>query len=83
MSKIKTYEHEAILRSYSTLLQILDKINDTMKDAGITSLDALPPSVVSSKTLYEIAVCFDILYNTASEKELISDGHHKTHKQTH
>lgn len=47
------------------------------------TLDDLPPSMIPTDMLYDVAVCFEGMYDTLLKAQLIKAGHITTSKQTH
>lgn len=83
MTKIRVYESKTLADNYSKLAQILHKTMEAMEEAKVSDIELMPPSVVPTSLLYEVAVCYDIMYNMLVDKELLSAGSPKSNNTFH
>lgn len=78
MSKtLRAYDSKVLADHYVILAQMLEKILVAMKEAEIEDLNQLPASVIPTETLYNIAVCYQVMYNELEKSSLLSNGHAK------
>lgn len=83
MTKLRAYESKTLADNYTILAQIVAKLHLAMKEAEVSDLKSLPPSVVSTEILYNIAICYSVMYDTLVENQLLHAGHNHKSKLTH
>ena len=82
MNKLRVWDNELLTDTYSVTSQIQHRIELILNQ--INNQVEIPHSMVPTKTLYEIVLGFDLMYNLLLDKELISLGHKKQDKsKTH
>ena len=80
--KIATYNSEVISKHYIELLQIKHHIDETVQNSKISYAD-LPASIIPTETLYMVAVCYDLMYNSLLNYQLIKSGNMKQTNTLH
>lgn len=83
MTKIRVYESKALADNYSKLAQILQKTTEAMEASKVSDINLMPPSLVPTSLLYEVALCYDIMYNMLIDRELLSIGSPKSNNTSH
>lgn len=83
MTKLRTYDSRALSASYVIAAQFVQKINELMIESEIDDLTKLPPSILSTEELYNMAVCNVVMYDTLTDHSLLASGHAKQSKTIH
>jgi len=81
--KIRAYDNKVIADHYAILAQMLEQIQETMKASKTEDLTNLPDSLVPTSTLFNIAVCYSVMYDALVEHSLVSNGHAKPTNTVH
>jgi hypothetical protein len=81
MKKLNVWESTALSDSYALLAQFKSQIEYISQQSGVPSLYALPPSMVPTAALYQIAMCYQLLYDKVQESDLLNIGAVKTSQQ--
>ncbi len=79
--KFRAIDSKALADTYSILGQMLTKLAEVTTEG--VSLEDLPPSLVPTTTLYNIMICYSVLYDAAIEHELMQITHTKPIKTIH
>ena len=83
MTKIRAYESTVLADNYNILSQMLEKLNSALEDSDLTNLKNMPPSVLPTETIYNIAVCYSVMYDALVQHELLNIGQNHKSKLTH
>ena len=83
MTKIRAYESAVLADNYNILSQMLEKLNAAIEDSDLSKLKNTPPSVVPTETIYNIAVCYSVMYDALVQHELLNLGQNHKSKSTH
>jgi hypothetical protein len=81
--KLRAYDSKILADNYVILEQMLFKLTMLMKEAETEDLTKLPHSVIPTETLYNIAVCYAVMYEQLVEQSLLNDGHAKPSNKIH
>ncbi len=74
---LRAYDSKVLLDHYLILAQMLEKIVVAMKAAETEDLNSMPASVIPTETLYNISVCYQVMYDELEKSSLLSNGHAK------
>lgn len=81
MSKgFRLWDSVSINEALKVLIQIKHKIEDISYSAK-TSPDMLPPSIVPTEELYNIAACYEAMYKMLLDRDLVETGNLKSPKK--
>ena len=75
--KFKHWDNQVLFHSLQKAIQLRHMIEEQchIKQAAP---DALPPSMLPTHILYELAACYEAMYDKLLEEELITSGYSKT-----
>jgi hypothetical protein len=74
--KLRIWDIKAITTILASITQMQEKIEtvlESMTDKE-TTLDQLPPSLVPTELLYDIAICYSAMYELLEKEQLIKSG---------
>ena len=80
-NKLRAYDSKTLARYYETCSQIRSKVEAILKDGH--PLNSLPPSVISTEELFNIVLCYEVMFDSLREEHLIKDGHLKPTDTVH
>lgn len=84
MNNLSKIEAHIVVDNLQKLMQMRTKILELFRNTeDAKTLDDLPPSMIPTDMLYDVAVCFEGMYDTLLKAQLIKAGHITTSKQTH
>lgn len=83
MTKLRAYDSKALGAGYVTATQIMQNITELMVAAEADDVSKLPPSVFSTEQLYDLAICYAVMYETLSDHLLLANGHARQSKTIH
>jgi hypothetical protein len=84
MSSLSKVEVNVVVDNLQKLMQFRDKILELFKNTeDAKTINDLPPSMIPTDLLYDIAVCYEGMYDTLIKAQLIKAGHITTSKQVH
>lgn len=78
MKKIKVWHSNTLANILTISTQIQAGVDALAINTGAQSLGDLPPSLIPTETLYELCLCYDMLYAKALEHDLLSTGNIKS-----
>ena len=79
--KFRAWDNKLLFEVYQQTSQITATIEGKCNPE--TSPDMLPPSMVPTDILYNIASCFDAMYLKLLEEDLLTAGYPKMSKTAH
>lgn len=79
--KLRSYDSKVLADTFALAAQIESNIDEMLKE-DITPSD-LPTSMLPTNLLYNIVVCYNVMYNMITEAHLIKDGHIKPSATIH
>ena len=79
IKKLRVYDSKFLAETYSITTQMQGKIDNVLSGEGMV-LEKLPVSMVPTSTLYEILVCFEVMFLMLYDEHLIKDAHIKPTK---
>lgn len=74
--KLRVYDSKFLGDTYAIAAQMQAKIEKLLQNPDL-SLDRLPPSQIPTSTLYEILICFEVMFNMMYNEHLLKDKHLK------
>ena len=80
MKKLRIWDSKLISDIYSIAAQMRHSIDIIIENSNGIDIVALPNSMVPTETLYELCICYEMLYSKVLEYDLINTGNIK---QTH
>lgn len=83
MTKLKTWESKALTQTLTTVTQIQKHMETCLVGAELDNAALLPPSLIPTHQLYEIALCYTALYELLQEEHLIKSGNIKSTSNLH
>lgn len=78
MKKIKVWHSNTLANILTISTQIQAGVDALAINTEAQSLNDLPPSLVPTHALYELCLCYEMLYNKALEHDLLSTGNIKS-----
>lgn len=78
MKKLRVWNSAVLTSVLNTSTQIQAGVGNLAINTGVQSLSDLPPSLIPTETLYELCLCYDMLYAKALEHDLLSTGNIKS-----
>jgi hypothetical protein len=81
--KLRAYDSRILAEHYVILEQMLSKLTLAMKESEVDDLTRMPHSVIPTETLYNIAVCYAVMYEQLVEQSLLDNGHAKPSNKIH
>ena len=79
--KFRVLDNKTITRNLEHVIQIITRLEEVIDNTESTNLNIeLPPSVVPSALLYDIATTFEAMYNKLLDADLLEAGYPKTDK---
>jgi hypothetical protein len=82
MSKTRIWEDALVNAALRHSLQIQENI-ENLVNTSETQPNELPPSLVPSDLLYNLAGCYQLLYNIILKRDLIETGNTTVPKNFH
>jgi shikimate 5-dehydrogenase len=83
-TKLRAYNSKILADYYSMVVQMQLRLEQLVKHSATPiTMDQLPDSLVPTETLYNLLVCYDVMYNALYDDGLIKDGHIKTQQTIH
>lgn len=79
--KFRFWDNKILFQTLQNSLQIKEKVEE--KCGNELTPEDLPMSVVPTHILYDIAVCYEAMYDKLLEEELIVAGYPKSTKSYH
>jgi hypothetical protein len=76
-NKIRIWDTKLLTNTYAVVAQMKAQIETIVQQTGVTSLQVLPNSMIPTDKLYEIATCYEILYNRLLDQDLLNSGNIK------
>lgn len=75
--KLRVWDSKVLADVYTLLLQMQNGIEEIVRNTGVISLSDLPHSMIPTKTLYEISLCYEVMYHKLVEYDLLNTGNTK------
>ncbi len=83
-NKLRAYNSKVLADHYAIMLQIQAKLEAILhSNSGISDLSQLPQSLLPTELLYNITLCYEVMYNALLDSSLLKDGHVKTQDTIH
>ena len=77
VKSFRAFDSKILAATYNTLAQMQDNIETIVRNSEVDGPEDLPHSLVPTQTLYEIALCYDVMYNLLVDDHLIKSGNPK------
>lgn len=81
--KLRIWDSKALSDVFVNLQQIQNGIEEITAKVGAQSLADLPNSMIPTENLYEITLCYELLYNKLLEHDLLNTGNKKPSSTLH
>lgn len=81
--KLRIWDSTAINDTYVTMLQIQEKINEILKTNENVSLEDLPASMIQTRELYMISLCYEVMFDMLVKEQLIKSGNPRPNTTVH
>jgi hypothetical protein len=81
--KLRVWDNALLSHTYEISMQMEVQIRHMMLQLSSEDLSELPHSMVPTKTLYELAVSNDLMYNMLLDNDLIKSGNKKQEPTKH
>lgn len=75
-NKLRVYDSKFLGDTYTITAQMQKRIEILLQNPDL-SLENLPPSQIPTRTLYEILICFEVMFNMMYQEHLVKDAHLK------
>ncbi len=82
MKKLRVWDDRLLAETYEITAQMQAQIEQLLSGSAMEGLSEMPHSLVPTKTLYEITLCYDLMYNLLVNSELVKSGHHTNKSNT-
>ena len=79
--KFRLWDNKFLFQNLEKALQLKSKIEEACGDKGTP--EALPMSVIPTHVIYDIAVCYEAMYEKLMEEQLLVAGYPKSPKSNH
>lgn len=79
--KFRLWDNKTLFQVYEIVAQV--KSNIEQKCTEEIGPESLPVSIIPTHVLYDIAACYEAMYNKLLDEELIVAGYPKSTKQIH
>lgn len=83
MQKIKVWNSKTLADNYVILEQMQAAIEQIAKQVSANSLADLPNSMIPTETLFEICICYELMYTKLLEHDLLTTGNIKQSSTLH
>lgn len=77
--KFRFWDNRRLFQNLERVVQIAEVIEKRAADTD----SPLPESVIPTEILYDIAVCYEAMYNKLLDEELTVAGYHKSNSTYH
>lgn len=81
--KLRTWDSKLLSDVFVLLEQMQFGIEQISRNVSAVSLSDLPNSMIPTQTLYEISLCYELMYNKLLEHDLLSTGNIKQSSTLH
>lgn len=81
--KIRAYDSKVLADTFALAAQIESNIDGMLAEGKNAKAEDLPTSILPTQLLYNIVICYGIMYNLMTESHLIKDGHTKPSTTIH
>lgn len=81
--KIRVWDSKLLSSTFVILEQMQAGIAQIVRNTNATSLNDLPNSMIPTITLYEISLCYELMYNKLLEYDLLNTGNIKSTSTIH
>jgi hypothetical protein len=76
-NKLKIWDTRLISDTYTITAQMQAQIDAIVEQTGVSNLESLPHSMIPTASLYEILICYAMLYNRVLDADLLNTGNAK------
>lgn len=83
MEKLRVWDSKVLADVFVLLQQIQAGIAQLVNKTGAQSLADLPNSMVPTEKLYEITLCYELMYSKLLEYDLLATGNTKQLSMLH
>lgn len=80
--KFRFWDNHFLFQTLQQALQVKDKVEEKCEEQQINPQD-LPMSLVPTQVLYNIACCYEAMYEKLMKEELLVAGYPKSTKSYH
>lgn len=81
--KLRVWDNKVLSDVYVLLGQMQSAIEQITKNTAVQSLADLPNSMIPTQTLYEISLCYELMYSKLLEHDLLDTGNIKSTHTIH
>jgi len=81
--KLRVWDIKVLSDVYVLLGQMQSAIEQITKNTAAQSLADLPNSMIPTQTLYEISLCYELMYSKLLEHDLLDTGNIKSTHTIH
>jgi hypothetical protein len=72
--KFRIWDSKAIFQSLERVIQLQTKIEEKLEG---NEIEDLPMSMIPTHIIYELAVCYEAMYDKLVDEQLITEGYPK------
>jgi hypothetical protein len=72
--KFRIWDSKAIFQSLERVIQLQTKIEEKLEG---NEIEDLPMSMIPTHIIYELAVCYEAMYDKLVDEQLIAEGYPK------
>lgn len=83
MEKLRVWDSKVLSDVFVLLQQIQAGIAQLVEKTGAQSLADLPNSMIPTEKLYEITLCYELMYSRLLEYDLLATGNTKQSSMLH
>lgn len=83
MEKLRVWDSKVLSDVFVLLQQIQTGIEQLVEKTGAQSLADLPNSMLPTEKLYEITLCYELMYSKLLEYDLLATGNTKQLSMLH
>jgi hypothetical protein len=75
--KLRIWDSKFLADTYSIVAQMQAQLDSILENSDVQHFSDLPDSMIPSQTLYEISLCFELMYLKLLEYDLLNTGNKK------
>lgn len=83
MQKIRIWNSKTLADMYVIMQQMQAGIAAIAQKINVTSISDIPNSMVPTQTLYELSLCYELMYEKLLEYDLLNTGNKKQSSTMH
>ena len=83
MQKLRVWDSKVLSDVFVLLQQMQTGIEQLVEKTGAQSLADLPNSMIPTEKLYEITLCYELMYSKLLEYDLLATGNTKQLSMLH